>query len=72
MGRTGNGATEPRDSTRGEAAILEFSDSDLSSERLRQRAPLLLNDKGLLRNVRGLTPGDQARFVDKVDQVCDG
>ena len=30
----------------------------------------LLNSKELLPNVQALTPGDQTRFVDKVDQVC--
>jgi len=58
-----------RNSTRGETAIREFANSNLTLEQSRQRAAVLLNSKGLLRNVPGLTPEDQAKFVDKIDQV---
>ena len=52
------------------AAIQEFLNSNATPKRLRQRAAALLSGKELLRNVRGLTPEDQSRFVDKLDQVC--
>jgi len=70
MARTSKAvASAPRDSTRGEAAIQEFANSNSTSDQLRQRAAHLLNSKDLLRNVWGLTPEDQMKFVDKVDQV---
>lgn len=72
MARTVNPFTAPRNSTRGETAIREFSDSSLTPEQLRQRATSLLNNKELLQNVRGLTPEEKTRFVDKADQVCNG
>lgn len=60
----------PHNSTRGEAAILDFANSNLTLEQTRQRAAVLLNSKQLLQNVLGLTPEDQTKFVDKVNQVC--
>ena len=69
MSKESNTAAAPRDLTRGETSIREFADSNLTPEQSRQRAGTLLNSKELLRNIRGLTPGDQTKFVDKVDQV---
>ena len=69
MARTTRPVATPRNPTRGEAAIQEFANSSLTSEQLKQRATPLLNSKELLRDVQGLTPEDQTRFVDKVDQV---
>ena len=69
MARTNKPVAAPRNSTRGEVAIQEFANSNSTSEQLRQRAAPLLNSKELLRNVLGLTPEDQTKFVDKVDQV---
>jgi len=69
MARTSKSVVAPRGSTRGEAAIQEFLNSSLPSEQLRQRAAPLLSSKELLRNVWGLPPEDQTRFVDKLDQV---
>jgi len=69
MARTSKTVVAPRGSTRGEVAIQEFANSNLPSEQLRQQAGPLLTSKELLRNVWGLPPEDQTKFVDKVDQV---
>ena len=69
MAKTSKSVAAP---TRGEAAIQEFANSSLTPEQLKQRAALLLNNKELLRDVQGLGRGDQAKFVDKVDQVGRG
>jgi len=69
MSRKNSTIAVPHNSTR-EAAIREFANSDSTPEQLRQRAPVLLYNKELLRNVPGLTPVEQTRFLDKVDQVC--
>jgi len=58
-----------RNSTRGETAIREFANSNLTLEQLKPRAAVLLNNKELLRNVPGLTPEEQTKFLDRVDQV---
>jgi len=68
MVRKSSTIAAPQNSTRGEFAIREFANSNLTLEQSRQRAAVLLNSKGLLRNVLGLTPEDQAKFVDKIDQ----
>jgi len=70
MSRKNSIVATPRTSTRGEAAIREFTNSNSTPEQLRQRAPVLLNNKELLRNVPALAPVEQTRFLDKVDQVC--
>ena len=57
-------------STNGEAQVLEFANSNLSLEMLTRRATVLLTTKNLVRIARELTPGDQAKFLDKLDQVC--
>lgn len=49
--------------------IREFANSNLTPKQSRQRASTLLNDGELARNVQELTTGEQARFLDKVDQV---
>ena len=67
--RTGKVFATSQNPTRGEAAILEFVNSDLAPELSRQRAVPLLKSKNLLRDVRGLTLEGRARFVDKVDEV---
>lgn len=56
-------------STYDQTAIQEFSNSNLTPEQSKQQAVPLLNSEGLLGTVRGLAPEDQAKFVDKVDQV---
>lgn len=59
-----------RNSTREEAQLLEFLNSNEPPEVLEQRAVVFLNNKDLPRSVLGLTLQDQTRFIDKVDQVC--
>ena len=54
----------------GEAPFREFAYADLTPEQSKKQAVPLLNSKELLRSVRALPPGDQQRFIDKVDQVC--
>ena len=72
MTRTGGAFVMPRKSACGETAIQEFTDTNLAPELLRQRASPLLNDKQLMQIVQGLTPDNQAKFLEKVDQVCRG
>ena len=69
MTRKSKVADALHNSTCGEAAIREFINSDPTSEQFMHRAADCLNSKELLRNVLALTPGDQGKFVDKVDQV---
>ena len=61
--------TTSRIPTRGEVAIQEFLNTNLTPRLLRQRTARLLNSKHLLRNVLGLVLEDQTRFVEKVDEV---
>ena len=65
----GNASTASRNPTRGEIAIQELVNRDFKPQLLRQRAAQLLNSKQLLRNVLGLALEDQAKFVEKVDEV---
>ena len=60
----------PQSLTRGEAPFREFANTSLTPEQSKQRAAPLLNSNDLLRNVLALTPEDQTKFMDKVDQVC--
>ena len=69
MSRKSNAAVALQKSTNGGTALREFAYSDLTQEQSKQRASLLLDSKDLLRNVRGLAPEDQTRFIDKADQV---
>ena len=67
-------AKATKDSTRQdpvqlEAMVREFLNSNAPTERLRELARLLLTNGDILRVIRELTPEDQGRFVDKVDQV---
>ena len=65
----GNASTASRNPTRGEIAIQELVNRDFKPQLLRQRAAQLLNSKQLLRNVLGLALENQAKFVEKVDEV---
>lgn len=60
-----------RPATREEFGVVEFINGNLPLERLRTMVMLLpaLNNQELKRMVLGLTPEDQGRFVDRVDQV---
>ena len=67
-------AKATKDSTRQdpvqlEAMVREFLNGNTPTERLRELARLLLTNGDILRVIRELTPEDQGRFVDKVDQV---
>lgn len=53
-----------------EAAIQEFLSNNLAPELSREKVALLLNSMELLRDIRGLTPEDKTKFVEKIDQVC--
>jgi hypothetical protein len=48
---------------------MEILDGDLPSEALRLRTGVLLTGKDLVRNILAVTPQDQTKFLDKVDQV---
>ena len=52
-----------------EAKVQELINSRLSARRVRQRAGRLLASGDLLQVVQALTPEEQGRFVDRVDQV---
>ncbi|KAF9789416.1 kinase-like domain-containing protein [Thelephora terrestris] len=49
--------------------LLELANGDLSPEALTQKAVILLTTKDLPQSILGLTPDDQEKFVDKVDQA---
>ena len=71
MSKKNNAATTSRSSTRVDAQILEFLNSNLTLDALTQRATFFLTSfRDLTRNILGLAPGDQEGFVDKIDQVC--
>jgi len=69
MAMTDNAVAAPDNSTSGESTIQEFLDGSLTIGQLKQRATSFLNNKGLLRIVQGLTPENQTKFLDRVDQV---
>jgi len=69
VAKRNNAAAALQSSTRGEAPFREFANNTLTPEQSRQQAALLLNSKDLLRNLRTLMPEDQAKFIDKADQV---
>jgi len=58
------------DPIRGEPAILNFTNSNLPPELLKQQAAHWIVNGQLLPEIRGLTQEEQTKFVDKVDQVC--
>jgi hypothetical protein len=70
MVRKNSAAAVSRDPSQGETAIQEFANSSLSPEQLERRAAPLLNSRELLQDVQRLTPEEQTKFVNKVDQVC--
>ena len=70
MAKKSNAAPAIQDPARGETPFREFTNANLTPEQSKQRAAPLLNNKELLQNVRALTPRDQTKFIDKVDQVC--
>lgn len=62
----------PSIAARGEFAVHEFINSTLPPEQLKLIAVYLLNSEELPRRVRGLTPENQVRFLDRVNQVRRG
>ena len=58
------------DLTRGETAILTFTNGNLPPDHLKQQAARFIINGELLPEIRGLTQEEQTKFVDKVDQVC--
>jgi len=52
------------------AKIQDFLDDHLPSKRLRQKTGFLSTGEGLLRVAQELTLEEQAKLVDKIDQVC--
>lgn len=66
-----NSATASRSSTSVDAQILEFANSNLPPEQLTRHAVYVLTTfKDSPQTVLGLTPGNQEKCVDKIDQVC--
>ena len=72
MARKNNTAAPPHIPTGGGTQIREFLTSNFPLETLRQRTENLLSNKDLVRNIQAMTPEDQTKFLDKVDQVCQG
>ena len=66
----GKAVAAPRNSTREETAIQGFVNSNLAPGPLRRQAAPLLESKELLQTIRRLTPENQTKFLEKVDQVC--
>jgi hypothetical protein len=62
----------PSIAARGEFTVHEFINSTLPPEQLKLIAVYLLNSEELPRRVRGLTPENQVRFLDRVNQVRRG
>ena len=70
MARKSNTAAALQNPTRAETSFRDFAYSNLTPEQSSQRAAPLLSSRELLRNVRGLAPEDQTKFIEKVDKVC--
>ena len=71
MSKKNNTATTSRSSTSVDAQILEFANSNLPLETLTQLAIFFLTTfRNLAWNILRLSPEDQEKFVDKIDQVC--
>jgi len=62
----------PRTIARQESGVYVFINENLLPEKLREMASSLLNNKDPVRMVLGLPQKDQARFVDRADQVRRG
>lgn len=70
MAKRNNAAPTSRTLTREAAQVQDFANSNAPLETLTQQTSALLTTKDLVTNVRALTGEDQAKFVDKADQVC--
>ena len=69
MSRGSNGLATRYSSTPEGAPIQKFANGSLTSRIWTEQAAGLLTDKDLAQKVLELSPEDQAKFVDKVDQV---
>ena len=69
MTKKNNVVAATHNSTVGGNPVQEILNVDLPPEALRLRVAIVLTSKDLLRNILGLTPQDQTKFLDKADQV---
>ena len=69
MSRNNNAAASQNLTPLG-AQCRALANDNLTPEDLRKQACVLLVNKNLPRDILGLPTEDQAKFVDKVDQVC--
>jgi hypothetical protein len=69
MAKKNNAVPTSHNTTGGATPIREILNANLPSEALRVRAGPLLTGKDLARNILAVTPQDQTKFLDKVDQV---
>ena len=51
------------------AQLQQFANSNFTLEELRQQAGVLLSNRDISRSALGLSPEDQTKLVDKLDQV---
>lgn len=70
MSRRGNTAASLQNSTNRETSFRAFAYNNLTPEKAKRWAAILLDHKDLLQNIHELPPEDQTRFINKVDQVC--
>jgi hypothetical protein len=69
MAKKNNAVPTSHNATNGGTPIREILSDGLPSEALRLRTGALLTGKDLVWNVLAVTPQDQTKFIDKVDQV---
>lgn len=71
MARTNKLVATACNPIRGESVISDWEivDSNPTPEPLRQQAAVFLDSERLLLNIRGLTPEDQIKLLEKVDKV---
>ena len=50
--------------------IQQFANSNITLEELRGQAGVLLSNRDISRSALGISPEDQTKLVDKLDQVC--
>ena len=69
MAGENNIATTPHNSTSEGTPAHKFLNANFPPETLRKRAAVLLTRRGLVKNILRMTPEDQTKFIDRVDQV---
>lgn len=70
MAKHKSSTTSPQNSAQGATLILEFANDKLTPEASRKQVTPLFNSKDLVQDILTLTQEDQAKLIDKVDQVC--